>query len=183
MPVTPSGSPAWVRTADHTDYGGHTSKVNWHELPITNPRTDVGAEAITRLASDLAAAVRTSPLCTITYLCNDGSPAAPTIEFVQMMPGVRFVSYAGDAAPAGFPSAARNGDGDVTITIPSSLDDDYGVSGSVAIVGANATVQAAAARTTSYEIPTDNTIRIRAWNGASALADARVTVTIYSGTP
>jgi len=181
--TTPSGSPAWVRTADHSDYGGHVDKVNWHGQGLVNARTDVGAEAIMRLAADLAAVVRTSPLCTITFLCNDGSPAAPTIEAVNLMTGVRFVSYAGDSAPTGYPSGARNGDGDVTLTIPSALTDDYSVSGDVEIIGATATVQDAAARTATYEIPTANTIRVRAWNGASALADARVTVEIYTRTP
>lgn len=183
MAVTPSGSPAWVRTASHVDYGGHVGKVNLHGQGLTDPRTDVGAEAITRLASDLAAVARTCPLVTITYLCNDSVIAHPTIESVLLMTGVRFVNYAGDAAPTGFPSGERNGNGDVTLTILSSLSDEYGVSGDVSIVGARATVQNAAARTASYEIPTANTLRVRAWNGASALSDARVTVSIWTKTP
>lgn len=181
--TTPSGSPAWVRTADHTDYGGHTSKVNWHGQGLVNARTDVGAESIMRLAADLAAVVRTAPLCTITLLCNDGVPAAPTIESVELMTGVRFVSYAGDSAPTGFPSGARNGNGDVTLTIPSSLTDDYSVSGSVSIIGATPTVQSASDGNATYTIPTANTIRVFAWSGGAALADARITVPIWTRTP
>lgn len=182
MTVTPNGSPAWVRTAAIEDFGGSVDKTNWHGVGVTNPRTDVGAEAIMRLAADLAAAVRTAPFAVIRLLCNDGSPAAPTIEYVQMMTGIRLVSYAGDAAPAGFPSAVRNGNGDVTLTFEATPTDDYGVEGTVEILSALPELVSASAGEVSYQIPSTTTLRLRAFNSAgSALSDARISVEVYTG--
>lgn len=133
MAITPNGSPAWVRNADHTVYGGNVQKTNFHSQGVTNPRTDVGAEGFVRLAADLAAVARTAPFSSLTVLCNDSAPAAPTIEVVDQMTGLRVFSYEGDAAPPGYPSGARNGAGDVTITWDASYEDAYGVSGDIDI--------------------------------------------------
>jgi len=93
----------------------------------------VGADQISRMVADMEAVSRTAPYAVITYKNNDGSPAAPTIQSVYGMIGVRTVPYAGDSAPAGFPSATRNSTGLVTFTFASSYKDSYGVAGSFAI--------------------------------------------------
>ena len=125
----PTGLPAWERTAGIADYGGSTSKADWLGIGVTNPDTDVAAAHLMRLADHLASVVRVAPFANLTITCNDAAPAAPTISLCDMMTGVCLVSYEGNAAPAGFPSAARVGDGNFTVTFASSYTDSYSVAG------------------------------------------------------
>lgn len=176
--MTPDGSPAWMRVAAHTDYGGNTNKTNYLSRGVIDALTDVGAEALCRIAADLEACVRTCPFATITYLCSDSAPAAPTIEVIYMMTGVRITSYLGSAAPTGFPSAARNGAGDVTFTFASTYSDPYAVSGAFAPSHAIAGVHG----TTAGEAPcviSGQTVRVRGFNGASALSNPRITLQVW----
>jgi hypothetical protein len=178
MAITPSGAPPWTRQTSHVDYGGNTAKRNYMDQGVTNALTDVGAEDFCRMCSDLAAVARTAPMWVITYLCNDTSPAAPTIQIVYGMTGVRLVSYAGGAAPTGFPSAARNGAGDVTFTFASSYSDDYAVAGAWAPVHVNASVSATAARSAQW-IVSGSTLRIRVFDAAGAtVSDPTVTIEV-----
>ncbi len=181
MAITPDGLPAWVRQSDHTTYGGHVDKVNWHNQPLTNPRTDVGAEAFARLVADMEAVVRTAPFVVLRVTCNDTTPAAPTIQLVNQMTGIRESSYEGDAAPSGMPSGARNGDGDITLTWSSSYNDPYSVSGTVKIIAATADAEGASARICTTVI-TDTTVRARVFDAAgSASQDDTMIVTAYTG--
>lgn len=127
MTITPNGLPAWSRSADHIVYGGNLYKTNYQSQSVVNPRTDLGAEALCRMAADLAAVVATCPMAVVTLKSNDASPAAPTILAVNMMTGVRASSYAGDAAPTGFPSGARVSTGKNTLTFSASYADAYGI--------------------------------------------------------
>lgn len=177
--MTPTGSPAWTRTTSHTFYGGDVNKTNFLAQGVVDATTDVGAEEIARLAADLAALVRTAPFAVIRYLNNDTSPAAPTVEFVCMMTGIRLVSYAGDSPPTGFPSAARNVTGDVTFTFASSYSDDYGVAGSFGISTAEASANGQTAFFPTAEIVTPTTVRVRCFDAAGvAIGDKRVTLEI-----
>jgi hypothetical protein len=179
MPIIPAGSPIWTRTASHTQYGGHVNKENYLSQGVIDALTDIGAEHIARLAADLEAMARTAPFAVITYLCNDGSPAAPTIETVLMMTGVSLQSYAGGSPPSGFPSAARNGTGDVTFTFASSYADPYGVSASWSPLQAAPTVGGTTAAEAIADI-SGSTVRIRTFNAAgSAVGDKRITVEIW----
>jgi hypothetical protein len=182
MTITPEGLPPWTRTASHTQYGGHENKQNYQNTGCINSQTDVGAEHLCRIAADLAAGIMTAPFAVITYLCNDTSPAAPTIESVLIMSGAALTtSYAGDAAPAGYPSAARNGNGDVTITFDSSYSDDYGVAGAFTPTRALPSVHVTSL-VHRYALPevSGQTVRIRATNDAgTGVSDARVTVEVY----
>lgn len=124
---TPTGNPAWIRTNDHSAYGGNVNKTNYESVGTVNPRTDLSAENLCRIAADLAAVARTAPFAVIKFTCNDSSPAVPTInEFTAMV--------------GGQPTGARNGNGDVTFTWSSSYNDPYGVSGTTTIIGGEATV-------------------------------------------
>jgi hypothetical protein len=178
MAIVPNGLPAWTRTASHTNYGGHVNKRNYLTRGVIDSLTDVGAEALCRIAADLEAISRVTPFCSITYLCNDGAPAAPTIEVVYMMTGVRSSSYAGDAAPTGFPSAARNGNGDVTFTLLSTYADAYGIDGTFAPKHAVGSVHGTSAAEPVFVI-SGQTVRVRAFNGASALSDKRISIDIW----
>lgn len=178
MAITPTGAPPWTRQTSHVDYGGNVNKRNYMGQGVVNALTDVGAEDFCRMCSDMAAVARTAAMWVITYLCKDSVPAAPTIEIVDGMTGVRLVSYAGDAAPTGFPSAARNGNGDVTFTFGASYSDDYGVAGAwtpkTADGGLHGTTGGAAPAVIS-----GSTVRVRAISHAgAAISDARVTLEV-----
>ena len=98
MTTTPAGSPAWTRTVDHSHYGGNVNKRNYMLFGPINAQTDISAEEYCRMASDLACVVRTAPMWVFTFLNNDTVAAAPTIQVIYGMTGVRLVSYEGDAA-------------------------------------------------------------------------------------
>jgi hypothetical protein len=188
MAIVPTGSPAWVRNSDHTTYGGNTAKTNWHSQGVTNAQTDVGAEAFCRMVEDLSAVVRTAPFAVLTVKCNDSSPAAPTILQINQMTGVTLVSYAGNTPPAGYPSGARNGDGDVTITWSTALSDDYGVSGNINILHADLGVVSGSAALASYQRVDANADglyeAVRIFNftsGGSARQNAQFTLTVVTG--
>lgn len=178
--MTPSGSPAWTRTATHANYGGDVNKRNLLSVGVVDAQTDVGAEELARLAADLAAVTSTAPFMVITYLNNDGTPAAPTVEVVYGMTGTTLTQYAGDAPPSGFPSAARNGNGDVTFTFASSYADDYAVSGAFAPKHAVANALGTAARIVTTELPSSTTVRVRVFNDAgAAVQDSRVSLVVW----
>ena len=145
---------------------------------VVNAITDVGAEDFCRMCSDLAAVARTAPMWVITYLCSDTSPAAPTIEIARGATGVRLVSYLGSSAPTGFPSAARNGNGDVTFTFSATYADEYGVSGAWVPVDCTASVSSTAARSVTW-IASGSTLRVRVFDAAgAAVSDPRVTIEV-----
>jgi hypothetical protein len=179
MAIIPTGLPAWTRTATHTNYGGNVNKRNYLSRGAIDALTDVGAEAICRLAADLEAIARTAPFATITYLNDDGASAPPIIETVYMMTGVRTTSYTGGAAPTGYPSAARNSDGDCTFTFASSYSDAYGVAGTFAIKHAIVSVHGTSVGEGVVDILTTTTLRVRLFNGASALQDKRATLIVW----
>ena len=178
MAITPTGAPAWTRQTSHVDYGGNVLKRNYMGGGVVNALTDVGAEDFCRMCSDLASVARTAAVWVITYVCSDAAPAAPTIEVANGMTGVRLVSYVGSAAPTGFPSAARNGNGDVTFTFAATYSDDYGVAGAWVPVTADAGLHG----TTGGAAPcviSGSTVRVRAIShAAAAISDARVTLEV-----
>ena len=135
MSVTPTGSPAWTRVADHTTYGGDTDKKNYQSQGAVNARTDVTAEQFVRLASDAAMVVQTADLAVLIITGNDTAANDPTVNSAYLMTGRDTTGYDGGNPPAGFPSVTRVADGHMRVTFATSLTDDYGVSGIVDIIG------------------------------------------------
>ncbi len=177
--TTPDGSPAWMRVAAHTDYGGNVNKTNYLSRGVIDALTDVGAEAICRMAADLEACSRTCPFVTITFGCNDVGPGAPIVSAVYMMTGIRTTIYAADTPPTGFPSAARNGNGDVTFTFASTYSDAYGVSGAFTPQHAVAGLYGAQAGSATCVI-SGQTVRVRAFVAAgTALSDAVLNLQVW----
>lgn len=177
--IVPAGSPAWTRVADHSHYGGNVNKRNYQSQGVTNPRTDVGAEAIVRLAADTAAAVRTAKFFSGTFLNNDGSPAPPTVQSVEMMTGVLQVPYAGGSPPAGFPAAVRIGTGHVRFTFASTYTDEYGVVAAYAPRRAKASGHGAAFVSCTCAV-SGQTVDVYCWGDTgAALADKTVTLTVW----
>lgn len=179
MAITPAGAPAWTRTASHTQYGGHPNKENYLSQGVIDAETDVGAEHIARLAADLEAMARTAPFATITFLCNDSSPGAPTIESVFMMTAIQSVPYAGDSPPTGLPEATRSGTGHVVFTFADEYTDPYGVTAPFIPTHALANVHGSTAADATVDV-SGQTVTVRVFNNAgSAIADKRVTLTVW----
>jgi hypothetical protein len=177
--IVPTGFPAWARTADHSHYGGHVAKKNYQSQGVTNPRTDVGAEAIVRLASDVAAAVRTAKFFSGTFTNRDTSPAAPTVSSVEMMTGILQASYDGSAPPSGFPGAVRVSTGRVRFTFATSYTDEYGVSAAFTPRRAKASGHGSSFCTCTCSI-TGQTVDVFCWDAAgNALGDKTVTLTVW----
>ena len=176
--IVPTGLPAWTRTADFTSYGGNTEKRNHLGGGVIDATTDVGAEDFSRMVADLAAVVRAAPMWVLTYLNMDASPAAPTIQVAHGMTGVRLLSYVGSSAPVGFPSAVRNGVGDVTFTFSGTYLDEYGVSGTFAVANAEASCNSTGAYIAVAQIVSATTVRVRCFSGGSAVSDQRVTLVV-----
>jgi hypothetical protein len=76
-----------VRASDHAYYGGHVNKRNFNDEPIVNPRTDFGAEHLTRMAADLAAVARMADFAVLDFTMASGS-SAPTVHTARLMTGV-----------------------------------------------------------------------------------------------
>lgn len=180
MAIVPAGVAPWVRTVDFAHYGGNTEKSNYLSRGAIDALTDVDAEQFARMTADLAALTRTAPFAVIRLLCNDSSPAAPTIEFVHMMTGVRLTSYAGGSAPTGFPSATRNGNSDVTLTFASSYNDSYSVAGTLSISHVLPTVIGTTVCRAVASIPTSTTVRVKAFDAAdAAISGARIDLMVW----
>jgi hypothetical protein len=137
MPVTPTGLPAWTRTASIEQYGGHVDKENYLSLDAIDPLTDITAQGYARLTADVMAAALTSPFAVITMRESGGSV---TVESAFMMPtGARLAPYAGASPPAGYPGVTRTATGRFVVGFATSYTDPYGVSGAFAARGAVAT--------------------------------------------
>jgi hypothetical protein len=177
MSIVPTGNPAWVRSNGHTAYGGNVNKVNYQSVGTVNPRTDLSAENLCRIAADLAAVARVSPFAVMTFTCDDTTPAAPTINTYYAMAGSS-------------PTPTRNGNGDVTFQWAGSYADDYGVVANANIIAATATVVTSGANTyvATVELLDANangvfeSVRVRVVDQAvAAVSNAKVCLTIWTG--
>lgn len=177
--IVPTGFPAWARTADHSHYGGHVDKKNYQSQGVTNPRTDVGAEAIVRQAADTAAAVRTAKFLSATFVNNDTSPDAPTVNSLEMMTGVLQSPYEGDAPPSGFPGAVRIGTGHVRFTFASTYADEYGVVAGFAPRRAKASGHGSSFVNCTCVV-SGQTVDVYCWDAAGApVGNKTVTLTVW----
>lgn len=184
MPTIPTGAPAWVRNVDHTVYGGDVNKTNWQSQGVTNSRTDVGAEAFCRLTADLAAVVRTAPFFEIRVLCDDTTPANPTVQYVRMMTGQRASTYAGGSPPAGFPFVARVSNGLFGVRFDGPYLDPYGVVGVFDLQHAVVQLHGASAQCASHILIDNNadgffdTVLVSVFNvpGGAAAVSPLVTI-------
>lgn len=177
--TTPTGRPAWARSVSHTDYGGHQNKRNFQSQGVVNPRTDVGAEGLTRMVADAEATTRTAPMLSMRYTNRDGSPDSPLVLSAYMMVGVSLSGYEGDTAPDSFPAGARNGTGDVTFTFDEEFLDAYGIEEPFAPTQCLVSAEGTSAVSVVYVI-SGQTLRIRCFDAAgSAVADKTVSVTVW----
>jgi hypothetical protein len=179
--VTPSGSPPWVRSNDHTAYGGHENKKNYNDVPIVNQRTDVGAEHLVRIAADLAAVARMADFAQLNITMASGS-SAPTVNSCRMMTGIYTgTGYSGTSPPTGFPTVNGVSDGVVDIRFSGAYSDPYSVSATFQPVFAHGSVAenaAAAYQVSSFASGTD-TVRVRVQTSSgSSITGITVTVSV-----
>jgi len=178
--ATPSGLPAWSRAASAETYGGIATKTNYQSQGATNGRTDWAAEEFLRLTADAAACTRTCPFGAVKFTPDDITPAHPTVTRVDLMSGTQSVSYLGNAAPTGFPAVTRNGDGDYTVTFPTSVTDEFGVSQAVNIRGAGPTMDTDTAALATHVLVNAYTVRVYVWDVAgSPLGDQAVQLRVW----
>lgn len=129
MTTIPNGAPAWVRSNDHTSYGGALDKANHQNEPIVNPRTDVGAEHLQRIAEDLAVVARMADFAVLDFTMASGS-SSPTVHGARLMTGIYSgAGYTGTSPPTGFPTVRGISDGIADIEFAASYSDDYSVAG------------------------------------------------------
>lgn len=179
--TTPTGSPAWTRSAEATVYGGHQNKRDYQAQGVVNPQTDVSAAEFKRLCADLAAVVRVAPFAVVRLSCDDSTPAEPTVHAVFQQTGTTTTDYSGDNPPEGFPAVTRNGDGDVTIAWDADYKDDYGEIAPIAIRFAQASLLGSAAGSVVHEIVDDHTLRLRAFLAdGSAAQDAEISIEVWA---
>jgi hypothetical protein len=126
MATIPNGTPAWTRSADHTFYGGHVDKANYQDEPIVNPKTDVGANAIQRMAADLAAVARMANFATVTFTANE-SGSSISVTACRLMTGAISASYAGTSPPVGFPTVTHVSAKVYSVAIGGVYSDPYSV--------------------------------------------------------
>lgn len=175
MAVTPTGAPVWVRTNDHTTYGGNINKKNYQAQGAVNALTDIDVTEYVRVAADLEAIGRTSPFAILSYINNDNPRGPPTI--------VNYDSMAG-AAPKG----VSNANGDVTWSWAGSYLDPYSVSGTIHITAATANINSSAAEFATVELidsdanGRNDQVRVRAFDDTGTpIIAAGVILVVYTG--
>lgn len=173
--TTPNGSPAWVRANDFTTYGGHLSKRNYQDIPIINPKTDVSAEALCRLAADLAAVQRTAFFAALTF--SPADPSHPSVTNVRLMTGITSTPYTGNAPPTGYPSVAYQSTGYYIVTFATSYADPFLVSGALDLQVAQASAfKSGVSMSTTVERINAYTWRVRTFTSSTAAATTATTV-------
>lgn len=172
--ATPTGSPAWSRTASADTYGGGALKTNYQSQGVTNPQTDLGAEEYSRMAGDTAAAVRVASLASIVFTADDVSPADPTVTIVSAMFGTYSTSYDGGNPPTGFPAVERVSNGVYDVTYEATSTDDAGVSQAVTILHSYPSVQGSTAAYATSSITAANVVRVYVFDGAGAALGSQV---------
>lgn len=141
--TVPTGSPAWARASTLQSYGGDLNKVDYGNIGVVSPKTDVSADHLRRIIADLSAVSRAAPLCKIVFVCHEA--AHPTVAFVSGMFGVYTgAGYAGGSPPAGFPSVTRSALGQYVVTLSASYSDAFGVSYATNVNAALASVNTSA---------------------------------------
>ena len=146
--MTVSGSPPWNRTMVWQDYGGDPEKRNYNGRGVVDPRTDIDAGQVQRMAADMACACRTMPFAVLHVTPNGTSTPVVTSAIVGPVPAP--ASYTGNTPPSGMPTVARSSAGSYGHTFPSPYVDPAGSSAeftpripSATVVGTNAYVASA----------------------------------------
>lgn len=124
--TTPTGTPIWGRTANAANYGASAGLRDYGNIGAVNANTDVTAAQYKRLGSDAAAGAMTAPICTMTIRYSGGSVYVSNIT-VPWAPAL-YEEYAGGSPPSAVYPTITRASNTLTVTLPSSAADEYGVS-------------------------------------------------------
>jgi hypothetical protein len=125
MTISPAGLPLWSRTASFEVYGGHLQKRDYGGICMVNALTDVSAAQFCRLTGDAAGAARVATLFSMS-LSRSGSTITINYCAPQWAPP-SLSPYDGGVAMGLYPVAALTDTNEVTVTVPSSATDEFGV--------------------------------------------------------
>jgi hypothetical protein len=181
--IVPSGAPHWSLTNTFANYGGDTNKASYAGIDPLGGGTDLSPNALNRLATDMSAACRTMPICVINYTSRYSQSLEPAVNYCALPSGVYSgAPYDGGSPPNGFPTVTEDPNSLSTITLPSSFTDPYGVSGSVTVTFAVATIGLSATKLpyVTARIYAGNVILVRASDINSSLReDVQITVVVW----
>ena len=102
--TTSYGTPPWNRTMALGDYGGDLNKRNYGGRGVVDPRTDIDAGQINRMAADLCALSRTAAFSVVTV---DGATTPNVTHAVVGAVETVSAGYVGSSPPDGFPTVTR----------------------------------------------------------------------------
>lgn len=147
--ITPAGAPAWTRTAAPDTYGAVPGLHDLGGVGAVNAKTDIAAAEYTRMAADVASAVRAAPLFWLAFQAVVPGMGSPSINVLQCSPMWDLPSgaYEGASPPLGsYPTFAFSGSRilvtfpDLETTIGGALylraADEFGVYGNCQIAAA-----------------------------------------------
>lgn len=143
--ITPSGRPIWSRTASTLTYGGHPNKRDYGGIGAVNALTDVTAAQLCRLAEDVASLAMVAPLFRLTTHYDYDSGVFVVTEFHSLWGAHTSTAYNGNGPASGFArvqTTGSTGNHGITVTLPSSPPDSFGVTEPVVIRAAFASAAA-----------------------------------------
>jgi hypothetical protein len=119
--IVPTGSPAWTRIAQVSDYGVVPDLHNLGDFGAVNAKTDITAEEYARLAADCLTAVRGAPLFWLTFEVGAGPVA--DVRQCQPMWDTASGPYSGATPPSSsFPTIIwDSGSSEFALTFPGLL--------------------------------------------------------------
>lgn len=151
--ITPNGQPAWTRTSTPDTYGAVPGLHDLGGVGAVNAKTDITAAEYTRMAADVASAVRVAPLFWATLLVSMPVLGGDNVQVVQCSPmwDVPSGTYAGASPLSGsYPTVTISGT-TITVEFPDLVTtvggvdylrvaDDYGVYGNCRIESVDVSV-------------------------------------------
>jgi hypothetical protein len=123
-----------------TDYGGHANKRNYGGRGVVDPRTDIDAGQVQRMAADLAAIGRVMPFASLRVIPN--GTGVPTVYRAQVGPVLTSNGYVGNAPPAGMPTVTRSNTDVYIVDFPATYTDEAGVTAAFSPIMAAASIAA-----------------------------------------
>lgn len=156
--IVPDGYPLWARVPTIAQYGGSATKRDYGGIGAVNAETDVKASQLARMTADQVAVARVTPLLVMRFTPTN---TMITVNYCAPTWAAAVENYSGN--PATGPSAAypvvSHSSSDLTVQMPSSVSDEYGIAQAVAPKIAMVTTGASMSGDIS-----SNTITLTSWS-------------------
>lgn len=176
--MTTYGSPPWNRTMVLGDYGGDLNKRNYGGRGVVDPRTDIDAGQVNRMAADLCAVARTAAFSVVTV---DGA-ATPNVTHA-VVGAVETVSsgYVGSSPPDGMPTVTHVATGHFKLVWETTYADASGDSANFVPIAAAVTIAGGGTDiATASAIVSGSEVHVYVWkySGGSWVATDSVAFTV-----